>query len=102
LSAVFTADQPAPAGPGELLSLARLRRVQMLTSTRHVTSSAERHLTKDVNYDCALIRLCASVGIAATPQSFGQPLDARARLEQALAETGIDLAHRAQDPDGPG
>jgi hypothetical protein len=98
LSAVFTSDPSEPVGQGELLSLARSRREQKLNPTRHETSSAERHLTHDVNYDCALIRLCAAVGIPATPRSFSQPLDARARLERALAETGIDLADRTQDP----
>jgi hypothetical protein len=101
LSAVFTSDRSEAAGPGELLSLARARRAEMLTSTRHVTSSAERHLTNDVSYDCALIRLCASVGIPATPGSFGQPRDERVRLERALMESGIDLADSTQELRGP-
>jgi hypothetical protein len=98
LSAVFTSDRSEAAGPGELLSLARARRAQMLTSRRHVPSSAERHLTNDVSYDCALIRLCAAVGIPAAARSFGQPLEERARLERSLAENGIDLADRAPTP----
>lgn len=93
LSAVLRSDEATPCSPGELLSLARTRRHQMLTSAAH-PRSAERDLAYDVNYDCALMRLCAAEGIAASPASFGQPKVERARLERALAETGLDLVQR--------
>src|SRR6185437_397547 len=98
LSAVFTSDRSGRACLGELRARACSLRAEMLSPVRHVGSSAERHLANDLSYDCALIRLCGAVGIAATPRSFGQPLDARARLERALADAGIDLADLTQDP----
>jgi hypothetical protein len=91
LSAAHVSDAMETATPGELLSLARLRRHRLLTATDHAHSSAERDLAYDVNYDCALIRLCMAVGLPATPASFGRPRDERARLERALAEAGLDL-----------
>jgi hypothetical protein len=91
LSAVLMSDATEAATPGELLSFARTCRQQMLTSLDHARSSAERDLAYDVSYDCALIRLCLAVGLPATPASFGQPRDERARLERALAEVGLDL-----------
>jgi hypothetical protein len=93
LSAVLRSDEATPCAPGELLSQARTRRHQMLTSADR-SRSAERNLAYDVNYDCALIRLCAAEGIAATPASFGQPGVERARLERALAQNGLDLVQR--------
>jgi hypothetical protein len=92
LSAVLTADGAGSYGPGELLSLARTSRHQMLTSTDRAHLSAERDLAYDVNYDCALIRLCAATGIETTPASFGQPGVERDRLERALAGMGLNLA----------
>jgi hypothetical protein len=92
LSAVLTSDRADAYAPGELLSLARTRRHQMLTSTSRARPSAERDLAYDVNYDCALIRLCAAAGIETAPASFGQPGVERGRLEHALAEAGVDLA----------
>jgi hypothetical protein len=92
LSAVLTSDRAISYAPGELLSLARTSRHQMLSPTDSAHLSVERDLANDVTYDCALIRLCAAAGIAATPASFGQPSVERERLERALAEAGVDLA----------
>jgi hypothetical protein len=91
LSAVLTSDRAVSYAPGELLSLARTSRHQMLTSTDRSHRSAERDLAYDVQYDCALIRLCSAAGIETTPASFGQPGVERARLERALTESGVDL-----------
>jgi hypothetical protein len=101
LSAVLTSDQVTPYAPGELLSLARTRRHQMLTSTDH-PRAAERDLAYDVDYDCALIRLCGAHGIPAAPASFGQPRAERTRLERALALAGLDLAQREPVAGSPG
>jgi hypothetical protein len=90
LSAVLS-DATESSDPAELIPQARAHRHQMLTSAGHAPASAERDLAYDVNYDCALIRLCVAVGIAATPLSFGRPRDERARLELALDEAGVDL-----------
>jgi hypothetical protein len=92
LSAVLTSDRTDSYAPAELLARARTSRHQMLTSTSSAHLCAERDLAYDVDYDCALIRLCAAAGIETTPASFGQPGAERARLERALATTGFDLA----------
>jgi hypothetical protein len=92
LSAALTSQEPRAGPPGELLAVARTRREQMLSSTSHNHPSAERSLAYDVNYDAALIGLCGVMGIDATPASFGQPREERARLERALADAGLDLA----------
>jgi hypothetical protein len=92
LAAVLTSDGAISDAPGELLSLARTSRHQMLSPTYAGHLSVERDLANDVNYDCSLIRLCAAVGIATTPASFGQPGVERERLERALADAGLDLA----------
>ncbi|HEX4126264.1 MAG TPA: hypothetical protein VHX67_01655 [Acidimicrobiales bacterium] len=52
-------------------------------------------LARAVSYDGALIRLCASINVRATPAWFDSPERERARLEQELAQRGIRLpAHR--------
>jgi hypothetical protein len=91
LSAALTSEGVDSYGPGKLLSLARTSRHQMLTSAERPCRSAEQDLADDVHYDCALIRLCAAAGIDTMPASFGQPRVERARLERALALSGMDL-----------
>lgn len=91
LSAGLMADATKAVAPGELVSLVRERRDQMLAPTGPSGPSAERSLAYDVKYDCALIRLCAAVGIHASPASFGQPRGERLRLERALADAGVHL-----------
>jgi hypothetical protein len=91
LSALLTSEGADSYGPGELLSLARTSRHQVRTSSDRTDRSAEQGLADDVRYDCALIRLCAASGIETAPASFGQPRVERARLERALATTGMDL-----------
>ena len=90
LSAVLLSDEATPCASGELLSLARTRRHRLLASAGH-PRSAERDLAHEVDYDCALIRLCAAHDIATAPSSFGQPRVERSRLERALARVGLDL-----------
>jgi len=91
LSAVLTSEEVDSHEPEKLLPRARASRHQVLTSSDRPHRSAERDLAYDVQYDCALIRLCAAAGIETTPASFGQPRVERARLERALATTGMDL-----------
>ena len=92
LCAALTSDGADSFAPGELLLRARTSRRELLTATDHSRHSAERDLAYEVYYDCALIRLCAAEGIQTTPAAFGQPRVERARLERALATTGLDLA----------
>ncbi len=62
-----------------------------LQATDGTTPVAEA-LARELCYDAALIRLCASRGVPATPERFGNPVRERARLEQELNHLGITLA----------
>ncbi len=48
-------------------------------------------LAREVSYDGALIRLCVSLNVRATPAWFDSPERERARLERELAHRGIRL-----------
>jgi hypothetical protein len=48
-------------------------------------------LARELSYDGALIRLCTSLDIRATPAWFDSPERERARLERELAHRGIRL-----------
>jgi hypothetical protein len=48
-------------------------------------------LARQLAYDGALIRLCASLDVRATPAWFDCPLQERARLERELCHRGILL-----------
>jgi hypothetical protein len=49
-------------------------------------------LARELSYDGALIRLCASLNVRATPAWFDSPLQERARLERELCHRGILLS----------
>jgi hypothetical protein len=60
----------------------------------HVTGMAEpvtEALARELSYDGALIRLCASLDVRATPAWFESPERERARLECELLHRGILL-----------
>jgi hypothetical protein len=60
----------------------------------HVTGAAApvaEALAREVSYDGALIRLCASLHVRATAEWFDSPRNERARLEGELARRGIRL-----------
>ena len=82
-----TRTRPGSCSPGRVRAATRCSRPR----AAH-TFARNAYLAYDVDYDCALIRLCAAAGIETTPASFGQPGAERARLERALATTGFDLA----------
>jgi hypothetical protein len=48
-------------------------------------------LAREVSYDGALIRLCVSLNVRATPEWFESPRLERARLERELLRRGILL-----------
>ena len=48
-------------------------------------------LARELSYDGALIRLCASLDVRATPAWFDSPERERARLEDELLHRGILL-----------
>ena len=92
LCAVLTSGRTDSSEPGELL-LGRGRAAVSCSGppTAPVGRRSGIWPTRS-QYDCALIRLCAAEGIQTTPAAFGQPRVERARLERALATTGMDLA----------
>lgn len=55
----------------------------------------EGDLAANIEYDLALLRLCASRGIDGDPHRFDRPREERARLEAELARRGVDLDGRA-------
>ena len=57
-------------------------------------------LAREVSYDGALIRLCASLEVPTTPARFANPVRERARLERELAARGVPLP-ADQEPAGP-
>jgi hypothetical protein len=48
-------------------------------------------LARELRYDGALIRMCGSLNVRATPTWFDSPRDERARLERELSHRGIVL-----------
>jgi hypothetical protein len=52
-------------------------------------------LARELSYDGALIRLCESLEVRATPEWFESPRRERARLERELLRRGI-LLHPSQ------
>jgi hypothetical protein len=61
-----------------------------LHTTRAATPVAEA-LARELSYDGALVRLCASLEVRATPEWFDCPRRERARLERELLRRGILL-----------
>lgn len=57
-------------------------------------------LARELSYDGALIRLCESLEVLATPEWFDSPRRERARLERELLRRGI-LLPPARVPDAP-
>jgi hypothetical protein len=60
----------------------------------HATGAAvpvAEALARELSYDGALIRLCASLDVRATPAWFDAPRQERARLERELSHRGIVL-----------
>jgi hypothetical protein len=55
------------------------------------TGSAAEALAREISYDGALIRLCTSMQVPASPGGFTNPPAERARLEQLLSDGGLEL-----------
>jgi hypothetical protein len=58
-------------------------------------------LAREIAYDVALLQLAEAWGIETDLGRFEQPLQERARLEQALRERGIMLRDTTSDAAGP-
>jgi hypothetical protein len=55
------------------------------------SGSAAEALARELSYDGALIRLCSSLEVPASPSGFTNPPLERARLEQQLNDLGLEL-----------
>jgi hypothetical protein len=55
------------------------------------SGSAAEALARELSYDGALIRLCTSLQVPASPSGFTNPPAERARLEQLLSDGGVEL-----------
>ena len=55
------------------------------------TTSAAEALARELSYDGALIRLCTSLQVPASPSGFTNPQIERARLHRLLSEVGLEL-----------
>jgi hypothetical protein len=77
-------------GAGDLLLADLVATRARLHVTGTGTPVAEA-LAREVSYDGALIRLCASLNVRATPEWFESPELERARLERELWRRGILL-----------
>jgi hypothetical protein len=87
LTQALGTDEAKPRSSDLLLadlvsSRARLRAAEK-------TSAAEA-LARELSYDGALIRLCSSMQLPASPDRFTDPPTERARLEQLLSASGLD------------
>jgi hypothetical protein len=67
-------------------------RSEMLASGPITRATAMSALAVEVAYDCALLKLCAAMGIEPVVADFSHPAQDRRRLEVALMGAGIDLA----------
>jgi len=68
-------------------SRARLRATD--ADTRTPVAEA---LARELSYDGALIRLCASLDVPSGPACFANPVRERTRLEGELTARGLDLS----------
>jgi hypothetical protein len=66
-------------------------RFEMLSSTPSPGDNAYLTLAKEIAYDRALIKLCATHGIDARAVDFAHPGEERSRLERALSDHGVNL-----------
>jgi hypothetical protein len=57
-----------------------------------VAAPVAEALARELSYDGALIRLCASLDVRAAPAWFDSPLQERHRLERELCRRGILLS----------
>jgi hypothetical protein len=81
--------------PGQLLDEARRLRARLPGADTVDRRDVPMQLADQLAYDVALVDLCRSAGIATDPAAFHHPLEARRRLEEALARH--DLAVEGSD-----
>ncbi|HVA53206.1 MAG TPA: hypothetical protein VNF05_06800 [Acidimicrobiales bacterium] len=71
-------------------------RIEMLSARPSTGDDAYLTLAKEIAYDRALIKLCATHGIEARAVDFAHPGEERSRLERALSNHGVNLTELAQ------
>jgi hypothetical protein len=81
-----------------LVDYALVCRAEMLAP--RTAGSACVALAAEINYDRALVKLCASQRIRVEVMGFAQPRGERERLERELAAAGIDLVALARHRTG--
>jgi hypothetical protein len=91
LSAVLADEETKPVRSDSPLDVARECRGRMLERRGRTGGSIQHELADEVAYDRALVNLCAASGLDVDPKGFSHPRRERARLENALAELGVDL-----------
>jgi hypothetical protein len=74
-----------------LLGYALVCRAQMRPTSEAVGGSSLSALIIEVAYDRALVRLSEAHGIQVLPDNFTRPKAERARLEDELAQAGVNL-----------
>jgi len=84
-------DKGEHEGRSDDLLLVDLVDSRLRLQSTSATAPLAEALARELAYDGALIRLCASLGVRATPAWFESPERERARLEQELARRGILL-----------
>jgi hypothetical protein len=92
LSAAMAGEEDEVTTPESLLSDAIACRARMLNVRGSNGLSAHGKLAQEVEYDRALINLCAASGVETDPVRFADPQGERARLELELATIGHELA----------
>ena len=82
-------------GDGERHGSDDLLLAELVDSRRRLhaagTAPVAEALARELSYDGALIRLCESIEVRATPEWFDSPRRERARLEGELLRRGILL-----------
>jgi hypothetical protein len=106
LSAILAEEDAHPPTDDLLLEYAVECRDRMLLAQLRRSRSAEQNLACEISYDRALVTLCTACGIEVSPGRFAQAAEERARLERALADSGVDITGSgecgASEPCPPG
>jgi hypothetical protein len=91
-------DEAGPRSSDLLLADLVQSRARLRAAEGSSATSAAEALARELSYDGALIRLCASLEVPATPSGFANPPEERARLEKMLTDRGLEL-EPAENPE---
>ena len=82
---------------GALFDHVLASRIEMLSATPSPGDDAYLTLAKEITYDRALIKLCATHGIDARAVDFAHPSEERSRLERTLTDHGVNLTELSRE-----